>query len=204
MSDSKTGHIYRGATIAWGGGRCYDFENPNPGIITLEDIAYALAFTPRWRGQTRHRGARCFFGVAQHCEFGARRLIDEGFDADTAFEFLTHEFDEVVLPDMPGPVKNLLPGFRDLARRQSDGLTRVHGVELSDPDLIKHWDNRMMITEKRDLMPGHGPDTFHTSDRRSISEIENPPFLTEIVPYAHPEVAAIKWLELYWDLTRDR
>lgn len=195
------GRTYRGATIAWGRGECYDFDNPNPEIITLEDIAYALAFTVRWRGQTRFRGHRCFFGVGQHCVFGAEQMLAAGYGSSHALGFLLHEPDEVVLPDFPGPAKDCLPGFKPFAKRQGRALLDRLGWEgPPDPDLCKAWDLRMMVTEKRDLMSGHEADTFHTSARASISEAEFPPFEAEIVPYAHPEFAAQRWLELYWQL----
>lgn len=194
---ARAGRTYRGATIAWGRGQCYDFDNPNPGIISVEDIAYALAFTVRWRGQTMFQGQRCFFGVGQHCCFGAEEMIAAGHGRRNAFAFLMHEEDEVVLPDMPGPVKSSIPGFRDLAKRQGDALRRELGYQVMDPDLIKRWDMRMMVTEKRDLMLGHEQDVFHSSARTPISEIEFPAFERQIVPYAHPEIAALRWLELY-------
>lgn len=191
------GRTYRGATIAWGRGQCYDFDNPNPEIITLEDAAYALAYTVRWRGQTRFAGERCFYGVAQHCVFGAKMMLAEGFGPDNAMAFLLHELDEVVLPDFPGPVKASVPGFRELAKRQGEALASHLGFSCPDPDLVKRWDMRMMTTEKRDLMPGHEADTFHSSGHVPIDEVEFPAFARQIVPYAHPDVAALEWLAAY-------
>lgn len=197
---TAAGRTYRGATIAWGRGECYDFDNPNPEVITEEDIAFALAFTARWRGQTRFRGVRCFFGVGQHCVFGAEEMLKAGHGAANALAFLTHEDDEVTLPDFPGPAKASVPGFREFAKRQGEALRSRFEWQTPDPDLIKHWDMRMMVTEKRDLMPGHERDTFHSSARTSISEVEFPAFEREIVPYRHPETAAICWLTLYHKL----
>lgn len=194
----RAGRTYRGATIAWGRGECYDFDTPNPEIITLEDVAFALAFTVRWRGQTRFRGQRCFYGVGQHCCFGAEQALKAGLGNRIAFAFLWHEPDEVVLPDFPGPAKACLDGFKPFAKRQGDALLARFGYEIPDPDLVKMLDLRMLTTEKRDLMTGHEADTFHSSARVSITERDFPPFDDEIVPYAHPELAARRWLELYY------
>lgn len=194
------GHVYRGATIAWGRGECYDFDNPNPEVITIEDVAYALAFTVRWRGQARHRGQRCFYGVGQHCVFGAEMMLAEGHSRADAFAFLMHEPDEVVLPDFPGPGKSCVPGFREFAKKQGDALHKRFGYEVPDPALVKRWDLRMMNTEKRDLMPGHEADVFHSSARTSIEDNVYPAFDREIVPYAHPQIAAIRFLDLYYFL----
>lgn len=197
----ELGHVYRGATIAWGRGQCYDFDDPNPEIITLEDVAYALAYTVRWRGQTRFRSSRCYYGVGQHCIFGAEEMIAAGYGPAHALGFLLHEEDEVVLPDFPGPAKMCVPGFREFAKRQGNALLNRLGWQgPPDPDLCKRWDIRMLNTEKRDLMPGHALDTFHNSHREPANVENFPPFEREIVPYAHPDLAAIRWLELYREL----
>lgn len=197
---ARAGRTYRGATIAWGRGECYDFDNPNPEVITMEDVAYALAFTVRWRGQTRHRGRRCFYGVAQHCVFGAEEMIAAGHTRRDAFAFLLHEPDEVVLPDFPGPAKDCVPGLKDFTKLHGKALLDRFNFRIRNPDLVKLWDMRMMNTEKRDLMPGHERDVLHSSARASASDTDFPPFEREIVPYAHPEIAALRWLDLYWQL----
>lgn len=196
----RAGRTYRGATIAWGGGECYDFDNPNPEIISVEDVAYALAYTPRWRGQTRFRGRRCFYGVGQHCVFGAEEMLAAGCSTSDAFSFLWHEPDEVVLPDFPGPAKNSVPGFKAFAKRQGDALLDRFGYSIANPDLCKRWDLMVGVTEKRDLMAGHEADTFQTSSHAPVHETEFPPLARELVPYAHPDLAALRWLELYWQL----
>lgn len=194
------GRTYRGATIAWGRGQCYDFDDPNPEIISLEDVAYALAYTVRWRGQARFGGRRCFYGVGQHCVFGAEEMLAAGYGSAHALAFLTHEPDEVVLPDFPGPAKASVAGLKEFSKRQGDALADRFGWDTPEPDLCKHWDLRMMNTEKRDLMPGHRDDTFHSSARTPISDQAFPPFERQIVPYAHPDLAALRWIELYWQL----
>lgn len=190
----------KGATIAWGGGRIYDFENPNPEIITLEDIAFALAYTVRWRGQARYPTGmrqRCFFGVGQHCVFGAEEMLTAGHDPARALAFLWHEADEVVLPDMAGPVKPLLPGYKPLAKRQGQALLDHYGIEIVEPDLIKRWDCRMLVTEKRDLLHGHEGDHFQNSEHGPVPDTEFPPFDRVIMPYSHPDAAAHAWLYMH-------
>ncbi len=206
-------HI-RGATIAWGCGKVYDFTNPNPEVITIEDAAYALAYTVRWRGQARTlRWARlrrffriplgrAFFGVGQHCVFGAEEMIAEGHDREDALAFLFHENDEIVLPDMPGPAKPELPGWKPFAKRQGDAALARFGITIRNPDLVKKIDLRMMVTEKRDLMHGHEGDWFQTSGHDQVSDIEYAPFARRIIPYRHPDQAVRRFLELYRELTR--
>lgn len=186
----------KGATIAWGGGRVYDFDNPNPEVVTVEDAAYALAYTVRWRGQARSSGVRMFYGVGQHCVFGAQEMIVEGYDRADALAFLWHEDDEIVLPDFPGPAKLSVPGFKPFARIQGEAMKARMGIVTPNPDLCKRWDLRMMVTEKRDLMRGHEGDWFQTSGRDVVSDDEYAAFTRRIVPYPHPDLAARAFLEL--------
>lgn len=196
MADAAARHI-KGHTIAWGLGQCYNFDDPNPEIISLEDAAYAWAYTVRWRGQTRQDGGRPFYGVGQHLLFGAEELMGDGYDEADVVGFLFHEDDEVVLLDFPGPAKAALPEFRPFAKRQGEALRRRFNITIPNPDLMKRWDIRMMVTEKRDLMPGHEGDRFHTSDHDTIMEAEFRPFERRIVPYPHPEEAATRLIEMF-------
>lgn len=197
MSDVRE---IQGASIAWGRGQVYNFEQPNPEIITIEDAAYALAYTPRWRGQTRSAGRRCFFGVGQHVVFGAEEMLAAGIGRAHAFAFLFHEPDEVVLPDFPGPAKMCVPGLREFANKQGRALLDRFDIDVPDPALIKRFDLRMMVTEKRDLMPGHEADYFQTSHHATVSDLEYVAFERRIIPYPHPDDAALAFLALYEEL----
>lgn len=187
---------YTGATIAWGGGRSYDFDDPNPEIITVEDAAYAFAYTVRWRGQARWLGRRVFYGVGQHCVFGTEEIMAAGHSDADALAFLWHEPDEIVLPDFPGPAKLCVPGFKPFAKLQGDAAMSRFGVRVPDPNLCKRWDLCMMVTEKRDLMAGHEGDYFHTSERKVIPDTEFASFERRIIPYDHPDEAAVRFLDL--------
>lgn len=185
------------ASIAWGGGKVYNFDEPNPEIITLEDAAYAIAYTVRWRGQARSNGRRCFYGVGQHVVFGAEEMLAEGHDRKDALAFLWHEPDEIVLPDMPGPVKPRLIGYREFADKQGSAALLRFGIEIRNPALVKRFDLRMMVTEKRDLMAGHEGDYFQTSRHQPVSDVDYAPFVRRIIPYPHPDQAAERFLELH-------
>lgn len=193
-------HI-RGATIAWGPGDYLDLANPDHVEVTVEDYAYCLAYTPRWRGQTRTRdGGRPFFGVAQHCVFGAEEMIAAGHSNRDAFAFLFHESDEIPFGDFPGPAKRIpeVAATCALAKRIGASIDRKFGVVTPDPALVKRWDIRMLVTEKRDLLvadyEGDGWE-HHGEDVRGYE-----PFERRIEAYPHPQIAALRFLELYRQL----
>ena len=202
-------HI-RGATIAWGADQYLDLADPDNIRVSLEDYAYCLAYTVRWRGQCRipipeiDSYERPFFGVGQHVVFGAEELIAAGYSKADARAFLFHESDELPFGDFPGPAKGI-PCIRetcDLAKRIGASVDRGFDVTVPDPDLVKRWDIRMLVTEKRDLLSGKffSDDWAHDGDGDPTAGYE--PFERLIVPYPHPAMAARRFLELHEELTR--
>ncbi len=190
----------KGATIAWGGNRYLDLLNPNPESVDIEDYAYALAYTVRWRGQNRSSGRRCFYGVGEHCVRGAEQMIRDGCTKREAFDFLGHESDEVPFGDSPGPSKQLWsPEYRATVNLWGAALDIRHGFGLSDPELIKRYDIRLLVTEKRDILAGHETDVFSIDGER-MADDRYAPFPDRIVPYRHPDQAAVRWLAIYHHL----
>jgi hypothetical protein len=197
ISEATTAEAARhvkGATMAWGDGTYYDFEQPNPEVISIEDYAFGLAFTVRFRGQTRRGPDRVFYGVGQHNVYGAEELLREGHGEDHALAFLFHESGELPFGDLPGPAKAMFPGWRDHEKRHCDAINARFGVLTPDPDLIKRFDVRMFLTERRDLMPGG------LGSKPITPGFE--PFERVIEPYGHPDRAAARFLALYDQLRK--
>ena len=182
-----------GATIKVFSGGVYDLADPDPSVISVEDLAYGLAYTARFRGQCRVDGHRVFYGVGEHNVRGAEWLLTEGHGPVHALAFLHHEDGELPFGDLPGPGKALFPGWRE---REKEHCARMHEwfrVETPDADLIKRVDIRLYCTERRDLMgeataddpaPGYGP------------------LPGRIIPYTHPDQAAERFLMLEHALRR--
>ncbi len=191
-------HI-KGATIAWGGGNYYDFTAPNPEVITLEDAAYALAYTVRWRGQTRRPdGTRCFYGVGQHCAIMAQEMEVEGHGPADCLAGLWHEDDEVVLPDFPGPAKDECPGFRPLAQLHGDAIRRRFNIPDADKDLMKRFDIRMLVTERRDLMAWSNGDRWECAEETDAATRPGfEPFARRIIGTPSADGWALRFIELH-------
>jgi len=156
MRESTIGRIV-GPTIMLGSGTYFDFENPEASQITIEDVAYGLAFACRFAGQavSRATGQRAFYSVAQHCVLMSYAIADDpAFEPGDDYDALMHELGEPTCGDMTGPLKSLCPDYKRVEKRcEAAGLARFN-VRMRDPVLIKRWDLRMLATEKRDLMPG--------------------------------------------------
>jgi hypothetical protein len=142
-----------GPTILLGSGNYYDYENPEESVLTIEDIAYGLGFTCRFRGQTveRSTGRRVFYSVADHCEIMSRIVPPE-----LAFDALMHEIGETVVGDTPGPLKGICPDIRSIEKRCEAAGLRLFGATMSDKAEIKRFDLIMLATERRDLTPWRG------------------------------------------------
>lgn len=176
-----------GSTIKVFSGGIYDLADPDPSVISLEDYAYGLAYTVRFRGQCRSDGRRVFYGVGEHNVRGAEWLLVDGHGPANALAFLFHESGELPFGDLPGPGKHLFPGWRE---REKDHCVKINArfdVETPDPDLIKRWDIRMYCTERRDLMGG-------ATDQEP--EDGYGPFAGRLIPFAHPDQAAERFLML--------
>jgi hypothetical protein len=189
-------HTHRivGPTILMGDGSYFDYESPETSTMTIEDFAYGLAYTPRFRGQTRRLdGSRVFYGVAEHCVRMSYRLAADGHGRIHSLAGLMHEAGEPVCGDMPGPLKVLFPEFKALEKRCEAAVLQLFGVDIPDQDLIKRYDLRMLATEKRDLMPA--------SRHHEWSWVRGyEPFPETIHPY-EPDEAAEAFLERWKDLS---
>ena len=180
-----------GPTILLGSGTYFDFDNPEGSELTIEDVAYGLAFQSRFTGQcvSRRTGKRVYYSVAQHC------IIMAGYaEAGHKMAALMHEVGEATCNDMSSPLKSKCPDYKAIEKRcEAAGLSRF-GISMPVPAYIKHLDLRMLATEQRDLMPSNG-ETWEMVGGRQ-------PFEAEIFPWENPHVAAEAFLETYYALLR--
>lgn len=136
-------------------GRLFDFWEPTPEMICIEDIAHALALTNRYSGHTHTP-----YSVAEHCE--RMSYIETAHPLVS----LLHEVAEAYVGDIPSPQKGYLWWASDLTdivsfREQESRIVRVIGEALGVRDLqgnvkfkgVKEADIIMLATETRDLMP---------------------------------------------------
>lgn len=139
------------SVICTASGLAFDPFDPQPEGVVLEDIAHALAFTPRFGGHCRE-----FYCVAQHsiivCD-----LVGESLD-DPAMRLaaLLHDASEAYVLDMPSPIKRRLPDYQQVEQRvQAVILDRfgVAGAFEAARSRIKAADTEALYWEQRDLMP---------------------------------------------------
>lgn len=133
----------------------FNLEDVESNIIPFPIIAHSLAGLPRF-----NRNIPITYTVGQHILAGVRYLTSKG-DFKTAKYFLLHETDEMVLGDIPGPVKKLFPDVEDYASRIRDHFYKLNGLNPHDPIIqqVKFVDSLMLLNEYQNFFP-NTPDAW--------------------------------------------
>ena len=133
-----------GASIILRSGNYFDYLEPTPTMIHVDDVAWGLAHTCRFGGQIP-----MFYSVAQHCV-----LVSQACPSEDRFAGLLHDAAEAYVGDVVGPLKQLCPDFKAIERRVEAVVALRFGLTLPWPCSVKHADLRLLRTEQRDLTTG--------------------------------------------------
>lgn len=140
------------------GKRIYPFD-PRQEDICVEDIAHSLSLECRFTGHvSRH------YSVGEHTLLMLANLDKELQFSDLSMDLkrrlrrsvLFHDAPEYALRDLPRPLKRMkeFRFYRRLERRWSDVIGRKFSAHLMHHPVIKGHDERALMTERRDLVPG--------------------------------------------------
>jgi hypothetical protein len=171
-------------------GRYFDFTAPECGAIEIEDIATALSRICRFTGHTTE-----FYSVAQHSVYVSFLVPDH-----LALAALLHDASEAYLGDVSSPLKRLLPDYKRIEERVERAICDRFGVEYPLDPAIKEADLRMLVTERRDLMPKPRPEVDGV-DRVAWSDFRGIKTVTERVRGVNPDIARLMFLGRYKELT---
>jgi 5'-deoxynucleotidase YfbR-like HD superfamily hydrolase len=143
----------RGATITLHSGGYFDFIDPQPDMIRIDDIAWGLSNCCRFSGQCLE-----FYSVAQHSVYVSRLLFESPKDNLDAFAGLMHDAAEAYTGDMVSPLKQLCPDFKLIEKRIEAAVMARFGLPAAMSPAVKLADIRMVRTEQRDITTGKGDD----------------------------------------------
>ncbi len=140
-------YTYTATAIRTYTGRYFDYLKPLPDDINIMDIAVHLAREPRWAGATK-----LTFSVGQHSIHTCDEIAAAGGTRVEQLLGLVHDMTEAYMKDMPRPLKNCLPGYKDLENKVWDRLC-LHFFKqtVQLPKIVKYVDGVMLNAENRDL-----------------------------------------------------
>ena len=139
--------------ITVGPGRALDITNPDPAMISVDDIALALSRKCRFGGFTRQ-----WFSVAQHSWNVAMHLRAYGATPTVQLQGLMHDAHEAYMGDVATPHKDLYHGFRQLEELLQGAVFLRLGLPHPLDSKVKAVDELMLHSEAEALLPLPTPD----------------------------------------------
>jgi len=127
--------------------------DPDPKLITAQDIAHHLSLICRFRG-----ACKWHYSVAQHSIYVSDMLNMMGESTINQLAGILHDAAEAYLGDVIRPIKHLdaAKPLRLAEHRLQAVINKKFGVEDADWKLIKDIDNMVIGAEARQLMPSGG------------------------------------------------
>lgn len=122
-------------------GKKFDYIEPDPSTVRLEDIAHALSYVNRFVGHSLQP-----YSVANHC----LQCSEVARSPDAQLWALMHDATEAYIGDIPAPLKALLPNAQIIEERVEKAILQAMGWEPSDEvrQEVHAIDKRMLMTEK--------------------------------------------------------
>lgn len=149
MSNTGTydGTLKLGGWIQTVTGKKFHFNSSHPEEVDIEDIATALSRMPRWAGHTTK-----FMSVGQHSVLTSLLVKELGGDTHDQMLGLLHDATEAYMCDIPKPLKNLMPIFKETENIVWKKISKhFFGKVLDLPQIVHQADGMMLATEARDL-----------------------------------------------------
>lgn len=124
--------------ITLNSGRVFDFSNPSPESVDINDIAHALSRICRFTGHTDEH-----YSVAQHsCH------VADMCKKENKFPGLMHDSPEYVVGDMNHPLKQMTPQFKKIEKSVwENAICPKFGLDAELPDEVKEMDYKIFLIE---------------------------------------------------------
>lgn len=121
----------------------FNFREPTPDQINLDDVAHSLSMQCRYNGHCSE-----FYSVAEHSVLIAGWVYSTKRSKRLALEALLHDASEAYLCDIPRPIKpHLDPNYHDLEHAIERAVARKWNLTLPWNDFVKEGDSRICLDE---------------------------------------------------------
>ena len=118
--------------------------DPRPEDFPIDVISLGLSATGRFAGQI----VPVFYSVAEHSVHCAQMAKADGYPPIIQLEALMHDATELVVGDVPRPVKRHLPQLQEMEERVWRlGIAPAYGLPEQICNEVHIIDNRMLVTE---------------------------------------------------------
>lgn len=145
-------------------GKNIDVFNPDPEMICIEDIAHALAQTPRFGGHLPY-----FYSVAHHSVTCANKFKAlYGNKKEDILAALMHDASEAYLTDIPRPIKKKLPEYKKIEDVLMKVISEKFGFQYPLSSSVKDVDDLILRWEWKDLMIG-GIRAFWNAEKEFLT-----------------------------------
>lgn len=158
--------------------RLDDLDN---NVYALTDIACSLSRICRFGGHVNE-----FYSVAQPCVLGSWKAPDH-----LKLAFLMHDCTEAYIGDIIRPVKKSIPGLEEFEDTLHAAILKNYGLPFPMDPLIHEIDNRMLVTEAKQLRPDVNLYDWGFSEEDAY-DMEITPWLPETA-----EKQFLRYFELY-------
>lgn len=115
---------------------------PTSEMICIEDIAHSLSMQPRFGGHLP-----IFYSVAEH-SINCARLVPDNLK----LEALLHDASEAYLMDLPRPIKNNMPQYKEIEENLMKLIFDKFGLIYPLHEKVKLQDEIMLQYEWESLM----------------------------------------------------
>lgn len=140
-------------------GRSFYPLDPQASEVHIEDIAQGLTLKCRWTGQCHQ-----FYSIMSHSLRVARvaRHLAEldrrtpQFSRNVFIYGLLHDAHEGYLPDIAGPIKRFIPGWKEIEHKVQVVIHQALGLAEPEQEILTYvkWADLMLLSiEKDELFP---------------------------------------------------
>lgn len=130
-------------------GTRFFYKEPTLDMIHFEDVANSLGKMCRYGGHTH-----TFYSVAEHSCLMLLHAVEQLKIKDKRLlrTIVMHDATEAYLPDLPRPLKHMLPQFKAFETMLEEVIAERFGLIFPHPPIVKELDSRILCDERAQAM----------------------------------------------------